>query len=61
MEGDDIRFNYQLMPGRAGTRNAFRLLGIIGYDEDIIREADRMAEEFLRTGEWRVREEVLIQ
>ena len=61
VEGDDIRFNYQLMPGRAGTRNAIRLLGIIGYDEDIIREADRMAEEFLRTGEWRVREEVLIQ
>lgn len=55
VEGDDIRFNYQLMPGRAGTRNAIRLLGIIGYDEDIIREADRMAEEFLRTGEWRDR------
>lgn len=52
VEEDDIRFNYQLMPGRAGTRNAIRLLGIIGYDEDIIREADRMAGEFLQTGEW---------
>ena len=39
-KGDDIRFNYQLMPGRAGTRNAIRLLGIIGYDEDFIREAE---------------------
>ena len=52
VEGDDIRFSYQLLPGRAGTRNAIRLLGVIGYDEKIIREADRMAEEFLRTGEW---------
>ena len=52
VEGDDIRFNYQLQPGPAGTRNAIRLLGVIGYDEKIIREADRMAEEFLRTGEW---------
>lgn len=52
VEEEDIRFNYRLMPGRAGTRNAIRLLGMIGYDESIIREADRMAEEFLRTGEW---------
>ena len=41
VEGDDIRFSYQLLPGRAGTRNAIRLLGVIGYDEKIIREADR--------------------
>ena len=53
VEEDDIRFNYTLMPGRAGSRNAIRLLGIIGYDQEIIREADRMAQEFLKTGEWR--------
>ncbi|HJA92700.1 MAG TPA: hypothetical protein H9717_06235 [Candidatus Eisenbergiella merdipullorum] len=53
VEGDDIHFNYVLMPGRAATRNAIRLLGIIGYDEDIIRAADEMAADFLRTGEWK--------
>ena len=59
VEEDDIQFNYRLMPGRAGSRNAIRLLGVIGYDQEIIREADRMAQEFLQTGEWKVREEVL--
>ena len=34
------------------TRNAIRLLGIMGYDEEIIREADAMAARFMRTGEW---------
>ena len=52
VEEDDIQFNYRLMPGRAGSRNAIRLLGVIGYDQEIIREADRMAQEFLQTGEW---------
>ena len=49
---NDISFNYVLMPGRATTRNAIRLLGIMGYDEEIIREADAMAARFMRTGEW---------
>ena len=52
VEEDDIQFNYRLMPGRASSRNAIRLLGVIGYDQEIIREADRMAQEFLQTGEW---------
>ena len=49
---EDIFFNYVLMPGRAVTRNAIRLLKIIGYQDSIIREADRMAARFLEKGEW---------
>lgn len=49
----DVLFSYRLMRGRAHTRNAIRLLEIIGFSEDIIKKADEMAGGFLRTGEWR--------
>jgi DNA mismatch repair ATPase MutS len=49
---DDILFNYVLYKGRATSRNAIRLLGIIGYEKEIIRAAERTAEQFLNTGEW---------
>ena len=49
---NDILFDYILYPGRATSRNAIRLLGMIGYDEEIICRADATAEEFLKSGEW---------
>ena len=52
VEGVDVVFNYRLKKGRATTRNAIKLLGVMGYEEGIIREAERMAEQFLRTGTW---------
>lgn len=51
---NDVLFNYKLMKGRAVSRNAIRLLGIIGYDEEIIRRAEKMAERFASSGEWRL-------
>lgn len=39
-----IRFDYRLREGRAMTRNAIRLLGLMGFDENIIRDAAQMAE-----------------
>lgn len=48
----DIVFNYQLKKGRATTRNAIKLLGVMGYDEKIIREAEALAEGFLAKGVW---------
>ncbi len=52
IEGNDVLFSYKLYPGRAATRNAIRLLAIMGYEEGIIREAEEMAERFVKTGEW---------
>lgn len=52
VEANDISFSYKIKEGRAATRNAIRLLGIMGYDEEIIREAERMAEDFLSSGVW---------
>ena len=55
----DVLFSYRLLKGRAHTRNAIRLLEIIGFSEDIIKKADAMACCFLRTGEWSVKDGVL--
>lgn len=52
VEDNDIIFNYKLYEGRANSRNAIKLLGIIGYDESIIKEAEHTAEAFLQNGVW---------
>lgn len=49
----DVLFSYRLLAGRAHTRNAIKLLEIIGFSKDIIRKADDMAGAFLRDGEWK--------
>lgn len=52
IKNGDIFFNYQLMPGEATTRNAIKLLEIMGYDGKIIEKASRQAENFVTTGIW---------
>lgn len=49
----DIRFPYKLLKGKAATRNAIRLLQMIGYREEIIAHAEERAEEFLKSGRWK--------
>lgn len=43
---DDISFAYKLLPGAATTRNAIKLLRIMGYDEYIVKEAEDMAKDY---------------
>ncbi len=50
--GDDISFTYKINEGRASSRNAIRLLGIMGYDPSIIRKAEKMAADFIASGVW---------
>jgi len=52
----DILFNYVLYKGRANTRNAIKLLQMLGYPENIIREAEKMAEDFIKTEKWKQQE-----
>lgn len=47
-----VVFPYLLKKGRASSRNAIRLLGILGYDPELVEEASRAAAEFERTGVW---------
>lgn len=53
IEDGDISFNYLLKKGRAQSRNAIRLLEVMGYDKQVVREAEMLAERFLATGEWK--------
>ena len=48
----DVLFSYRLQPGRAAGRNALRLLGLMGYDEQVLRAAQDMAERFDQAGIW---------
>ena len=50
---DKITFDYQLKNGRATTQNAISLLGMLGYPEEIIVNAKKTAEHFLKEGEWK--------
>lgn len=52
IEENDIYFTYQIMSGRAQTRNAIKLLGIMGFATGILEEAEAMAGNFLETGVW---------
>lgn len=48
----DVLFNYLLQEGRATTRNAIRLLQMLEYDENIVREASASARHFEEAGVW---------
>ena len=49
----DIEFPYLLLKGKATTRNAIKLLEIIGYDEEIISRAEKLAEKFIAERTWK--------
>lgn len=50
---NNVVFNYKLNKGRSTSRNAIRLLAILGYDDKIIKDSENMANEFIKTGVWR--------
>lgn len=54
IKNGDILFNYCLYEGRAQTRNAIKLLGMMGYKPEIIKSAELSAEHFIETGEWKL-------
>ena len=53
VEGD-IFFPYTLMEGAAKTRNAIKLLEIMGYEKQEIDRAFSQAERFVQSGQWSV-------
>ena len=49
---NDVKFNYQLKDGPAVSRNAIKLLGVMGYDKALTDSAENMVENFMLTGSW---------
>ena len=52
IEENEILFDYKLYKGKAISKNAIKLLGMLGYPKEIINSAENAAEEFLTKGEW---------
>ena len=52
VEGDDVKFSYLLTKGPADSRNAIRLLRLMGYDPSITDRAQERADRYERTGRW---------
>lgn len=49
----EVVFNYLLKKGRVTTKNAIRLLEMVGYDENLIAESKKAVEEFEASGNWK--------
>ncbi|MDY3917366.1 MAG: hypothetical protein SOZ59_00005 [Candidatus Limivivens sp.] len=52
VKDDEILFDYRLYRGRAVSRNAIRLLHMMGYADSIIQAAEDSAKHFVETGSW---------
>ena len=52
IEGNQVLFDYRLYKGRAVSRNAIKLLKLLGYSKDIIDNAEDAANQYMKTGEW---------
>ncbi len=52
VKDNDILFSYELKVGRATSRNAIKLLNIIGYEEEIIKKAELSATYFMKNNRW---------
>lgn len=50
----DVSFSYLLKEGKATTRNAIKLLQIMGYEKEIIARANDQAEYFAKEGIWKL-------
>ena len=53
VKDNNVIFSYVIQDGRATSRNAIKLLEIIGYDKEIIKKAEDKANDFIKNGVWR--------
>ncbi len=47
-----ISFDYKLRHGRSNSRNAIKLLGIMGFEKDLVAGAEERFEKFSALGRW---------
>lgn len=49
---DDVVFNYKIKEGKATSKNAIKLLNVMGFDDDVVNKAQNLADKFLVEGKW---------
>jgi len=52
IEDDAIHFTFRLLQGPATTRNAIKLLQVMGYDEGVVTSAEKRAKAFVEERKW---------
>ena len=58
---NDILFPYKLLKGPANTRNAIKLLRLMGYPQEMIKRAEWMAGNFLENGDWKTANDIKVR
>lgn len=51
---DEVLFDYKLHKGPATTRNAIKLLSVLGFDKEIVDKSNERAAYFLENASWKV-------
>ncbi|MBQ3933143.1 MAG: hypothetical protein II653_05270 [Lachnospiraceae bacterium] len=54
VEENDIHFSYKILTGKATSRNAIKLLQIMGFEKNIVDNAMSMSERFENSGQWKL-------
>jgi DNA mismatch repair ATPase MutS len=49
---NEVLFDYKIYEGRATSRNAIKLLKLLGYSDSIVKEAEERACSFVEEGKW---------
>ena len=52
IEDNKISFPYKLFEGATNSRNAIKLLSLMGFDESIVNAADKRCKDFLESNVW---------
>ena len=52
IEEKDITFDYRIKEGRADSRNAIRLLAMVGFRGELVEQSTKRVETFLNEGVW---------
>ena len=51
---NEVLFDYKLYPGRAVSKNAIKLLRMLGYDEGMTAHAEARVKHFEESGSWTI-------
>lgn len=49
---NDVIFSYKLLSGKTNSRNALKLLNMLGYDKQIVERSEKLVTSFVDTGKW---------
>jgi DNA mismatch repair ATPase MutS len=50
----DVLFDYMIRDGQTTTRNAIKLLKSMGFDKNLVKQANEKADFFITEGKWKL-------